>query len=117
HAAGGADAVKGCKLQANSLSLIAPFPLWRFLMSRAARTRCFIRPRRGAALVEFALTAPLLFFILFASLEFARANMLRNTVEMAAYEGARRGIVPGATAEDVRDAARFPLTTIFVRNA
>lgn len=86
-------------------------------MSRAARTRRFARSRRGAALVEFALTAPLLFFILFASLEFARANMLRNTVEMAAYEGARRGIVPGATAEDVRDAARFPLATIFVRNA
>jgi Flp pilus assembly protein TadG len=67
--------------------------------------------------VEFALTAPLLFFIMFASLEFARVNMLRNTVEMAAYEGARRGIVPGATAEEVRDAARFPLDTIFVHDA
>ena len=32
--------------------------------------------------------------------------MIRQTVENAVYEGCRRGIVPGATAEDVADATQ-----------
>ena len=52
--------------------------------------------RRGAVTVEFALTAPLLFMLLFASLELGHANMVFNVAEAAAYEGAREGIVPGA---------------------
>jgi Flp pilus assembly protein TadG len=63
------------------------------------------RCRRGTAAVEFAMTAPVLFLLLFGALEFSRANMLRHTIAEAAYEGARRGIVPGATADEVRGAA------------
>ena len=59
--------------------------------------------RRGALTVEFALVAPLTFLVFFASFEFSRMNMVRHTVDIAAYEGARRGIVPGATVQDVRD--------------
>ncbi|QDU88132.1 TadE-like protein [Pirellulimonas nuda] len=66
-------------------------------------------PRRGATVVEFALTAPLLFMFAFASIEFSRANMLVHTAKIAATEGARRGIVPGATAEDCRAAAQGEL--------
>ncbi|MCA9131863.1 MAG: pilus assembly protein [Planctomycetales bacterium] len=54
--------------------------------------------RRGSATVEMALTAPLLFLFFFGGIEFSRANMLRNVAENAALEGARAGILPGATA-------------------
>lgn len=61
--------------------------------------------RRGAVAVEFAITVPFLFLILFGSIEFSRANMLRQTVSEAAYEAARRGTVPGATADAVKATA------------
>lgn len=56
--------------------------------------------RRGALTVEFALTAPIFFLVVFAGIEFARIHMIQNAMENAAFEGARRGIVPGATASD-----------------
>ena len=63
------------------------------------------RRHRGATAVEFAITAPILFMIFFAALEYSRANMLKHTVNQAAYEGARCGIVPGASEDDVEAAA------------
>ncbi len=54
--------------------------------------------RRGAVTVEMAVAAPVLFLFVFAGVEFSRVNMIRNTIEYAAYEGARRGVLPGATA-------------------
>ena len=71
----------------------------------------------GALTVEFALTLPVLLMILFAAYELGRANMLRNTAEAAAYEGARRGIVPGSDADDVRDSVNFVLGTSGIRDA
>ncbi len=62
--------------------------------------------RRGAVTLEFAVVAPLLFMFLFAAFEFSRANMVRHTADIAAYEGARRGMVPGATVDDVRACVR-----------
>jgi Flp pilus assembly protein TadG len=73
--------------------------------------------RRGAVAVEFALTASLLFLILFASVEFMRVNTIVNTAENAAYEGARAGVVPGATSSQVQTAANAMLSAIGVRNA
>jgi Flp pilus assembly protein TadG len=61
--------------------------------------------RRGAATVEFALCLPLLFLIFFTGYELCRTNMIRHTADNAAYEGARRAIVPGATASDAEDTA------------
>lgn len=57
--------------------------------------------RRGATAVEFAVTCGLLFMFFFASIEFSRVTSYRHTVENALYEGARAGIMPGATNEDV----------------
>ena len=68
--------------------------------------------RSGAVVTEFAICAPLLFFFFFASLEFSRVNMIRQSVENAVYEGARRGIVPGATADDCRASAQAVLNSI-----
>jgi Flp pilus assembly protein TadG len=55
--------------------------------------------------------------LLFGTLEFSRANMLVHTITLAASEGARRGIVPGATAAECRSAAVAELTVIGVRGA
>ena len=62
--------------------------------------------RRGALTVEFALVVPVLFLFFFAQLEFSRANMIRNMITTACYEGARAGVVPGATADQVRATAQ-----------
>ena len=62
--------------------------------------RRLARRTSGSASVEMALTLPLVFSFSFAAVEFGRVNMIRNSMENAAYEGARQGIVPGATASD-----------------
>ena len=79
------------------------------------------RPRRstrsGAVVVEFAICVPVLLLVFFASLEFSRVNMIRQTVENAVYEGARRGIVPGATADNCRTTAQTVLNTVSINGA
>jgi Flp pilus assembly protein TadG len=70
-------------------------------------------PKRGTTVVEFAVTLPLVLLLFFGSIEFARVNMLRHSAAQAAYEGARRGIVPGASAADVRGAAQGILNSAF----
>jgi Flp pilus assembly protein TadG len=71
--------------------------------------------RRGALTVEFALTVPLVFLLLFGAIELLYVNMVRCSAEAAAYDGARRAVVPGATADDARAAAQFVLDTISIR--
>jgi Flp pilus assembly protein TadG len=73
--------------------------------------------RSGVAAVEFALTAPILFMFLFAALEFSRMNMIRETVNNAAYEAVRTCIVPGATNAEGVSAATGLLATIGVSGA
>jgi Flp pilus assembly protein TadG len=73
--------------------------------------------RRGVTAVEFALTAPILFMFVFASVEFSNANMFRNSAENAAYEGARRAIIPGATVADAETAAQVILNAIGTQSA
>jgi len=67
--------------------------------------------------VEFALVAPLAFFITFSAVEFARLNMLVNSMENAAYEAARRGIIPGATTANCRAEATAMLQAVGAVNA
>lgn len=73
--------------------------------------------RRGAVAVEMAMTSGLVFFFFFAALEFCRVAMMRHTVEHALYEGARQGIIPGATVAEVESKARSVLRTIGVGSA
>ena len=68
-------------------------------------------------MVEFALTASLLFMFFMASLDFARANLLRHTINNAAFEGARIGIIPGATAADCIAESNRLLAMGFVTSA
>jgi Flp pilus assembly protein TadG len=73
--------------------------------------------RRGVTLVEFALVSPALFLFIFACFEFAQASMIRNSVGNAAYEGARRIVVPGSTAAQGITAAQSVLANSGVTNS
>ncbi|QDU59769.1 TadE-like protein [Planctomycetes bacterium Pan216] len=54
------------------------------------RLRADKRERRGAAAVEFAVVAPLMFMLVFGLLEFGRYVMLAQIVVTSSREGARR---------------------------
>jgi Flp pilus assembly protein TadG len=73
--------------------------------------------RDGAVVVEMALCLPLLFFFFLTALEVSRVNMIRQTVENAVYEGSRRGVVPGATADDCRNVAQAVLDAVSTNDA
>ena len=73
--------------------------------------------RRGASLVEFAFTLPIILLIFFGFIELARANMIRNSAKNAAYMGARRAVIPGGTAAEAEQKARDVLGATGVRNA
>ena len=68
----------------------------------------------GALSVEFAMCVPVLFSLLFGCYELARANLMQHAAESAAYEGARVGIIPGATEDEIRAATEFVLTSVGV---
>jgi Flp pilus assembly protein TadG len=54
--------------------------------------------RRGTALVEFAVVAPLIFLLFLGGLELTALNFARQTAGNASYEAARKMIIPGGTA-------------------
>lgn len=58
--------------------------------------------RFGAVAVEFAICLPLLMLLVLGCVEIAGANMIKHATESAAYEGARVGILPGATQAGVQ---------------
>ena len=70
---------------------------------------------RGAVAVEFAICVPLLFTLLFGCYEMSRANLMKHAAESAAYEGARIGIIPGATEAEIREACDFVMTSVGVQ--
>jgi hypothetical protein len=79
------------------------------------RRRPFLR--RGAAAVEFALTAPIFFLFLLAAFEFGWLNVIRHTADNAAYEAARTAMVPGATTAEARNRADSLLKIVGARGA
>ncbi len=56
-----------------------------------ATMRGFRRQTRAAAMVEFAIVAPLLFILIFGIIDFGRAFFLLNNLTNAARDGARLG--------------------------
>ena len=69
-----------------------------------------VPPRGGAAVVEFAVCLPLVVLLVFAPIEVCEIIHERTGISVAAYEGARRALRPGATTADVEAAARDVLT-------
>lgn len=73
--------------------------------------------RTGAVAVEFAVTAGIALMFFFAAFEFTRVAMIRHTVDNAVYEGARTGIIPGASVSDVKAKANKILDTLGLSGA
>lgn len=73
--------------------------------------------KAGVTVVEFALIAPIVFALFFGAIEFSRVNMLRHSIETAAYDGCRAAIIPGATAQDAIDRANEILNAASATNA
>lgn len=73
--------------------------------------------RLGAFTIDFAICSGVFFTILLAGFEFARFMYTRHSVEQAAYESARVGIVPGKTVAEVTAKANQILNATGVRNA
>jgi len=73
--------------------------------------------RRGTAVVEFAIVAPVFFMLIITSFEFGRLNVIRHTADNAAYEAARHAIVPGATSAEAVDMANSLLRIVGTRGA
>lgn len=63
------------------------------------------------------MTAPLVFMLLLGALELGHANMVFHAAEAAAFEGARAGIVPGATSSEVTSATQNVLDISRIRDA
>lgn len=74
-----------------------------------------VSQRCGTTMVEFAIICPILFAFFFACIEFGRANHIKNAVPYAAYQGCRRAIVPGATANHAIQASQAVLTSALVK--
>jgi Flp pilus assembly protein TadG len=58
--------------------------------------------RRGAAVVEFAVVAPVFFLMILGMIEVARALMVQQIITNASREGARRAVLTGAQSSEVR---------------
>jgi hypothetical protein len=61
-----------------------------------------MQARRGAAVVEFALVVPVMLTLTFGLIEMGRISMVKEAVTQATREGARVGVRPTASLDDVR---------------
>ncbi len=59
------------------------------------------RKRAGAAVVELAITLPVLLTLILGSLEMCNSIRLRKDLTLAAYEGSMISVLPSATSADV----------------
>jgi len=79
------------------------------------------RPRRGAVIVEFALTVPFLFILIFGVIDFSRAYSQLNATNAALREGARlASVMKDPTAAGSQSAVRKKVqaaATIFGYNS
>lgn len=73
--------------------------------------------RRGAALVEFALVAPIFLAFVVGSVELGRALVVQEALTNASREGARVGTLDGATSSDVTNAADTYLSAVSISGA
>lgn len=62
-----------------------------------------IERRRGAAAVEFAVVAPVMFMVIMGMFELGRAMSIQQVLTNAAREGARESTLMGATVASVTD--------------
>lgn len=75
------------------------------------------RKNRGAATVEFAVCLPVIVILVLGSIEATTMIFLKQSLTVAAYEGARTAIVPDATSADVQQICEEILADRRVNNA
>lgn len=83
-------------------------------MRSSINRRSHGKRRKGTTLVEFALVAPIFFTLVFAGIEFSVIGTIRSTSHNAAYEAARKLVIPGAVAQDGIDEAKRILAIVGV---
>ena len=75
------------------------------------------RKRRGAAVVEFAVVVPVFFLLVFGMIEYGRLVMVQQVLTNACREGARVGVLDGATQTSVNTAVNNYLTSANITGA
>ncbi|MBN1851521.1 MAG: pilus assembly protein [Pirellulales bacterium] len=75
------------------------------------------RNRQGAAVVEFAIVAPVFFLLVFGMIEYGRMVMVQQVLTNASREGARRAVLDGVTDADVTTAVSDYLTNASISGA
>ncbi len=76
----------------------------------------FLKNRRGATAVEFALIMPFFLAMILGLVEFGRAMWIRNTMQYAVEEAARYGSVSGASSATVSTYAQTKLLAMEALN-
>jgi len=85
--------------------------------NRAARRKPAAQKRRGAAAVEFAIVAPVFLLLIFGLIEFGRLVMVQQVITNASREGARAGVLDGATTANVQSVVQDYLQTAAISGA
>ena len=78
--------------------------------------RCSGLIRRGAAAVETAIVLPVVVFVVFGSIEIANGVFMKQSLAIAAYEGAREASRPGGTQAQAKSRIREVLSNKGVDN-
>jgi Flp pilus assembly protein TadG len=74
------------------------------------------KQRAGATTVEFAIVVPIIFAMFLGTIEMTRLNFIRHSASNAAYEGARKAIVPGSSTSDASAEALRLMNAVGVGN-
>ncbi|MGB2715549.1 MAG: TadE/TadG family type IV pilus assembly protein [Vicinamibacterales bacterium] len=76
----------------------------------------FMKNQRGSALIETAITIPIVLLVSVAIFEFGRAYQTWQVLTNAAREGARVAVIQGMTDQRVQDTVRTYLTSGRITN-
>lgn len=76
-----------------------------------------VNNQRGAALIETAITIPIILLISVAIFEFGRAYQTWQVVTNASREGARIAVIAGTSDDDITNAVRSYMTNGALSNA
>lgn len=76
-----------------------------------------LKNRRGAAVVEFAIVAPVFILLVFGIIEFGRAIMVKQVLVNASREGARQAVLDGSTLTEAQGRIDVYLTAAAIDGA
>ena len=75
------------------------------------------KQRRGAAVVEFAIVAPIFFLFVFGMIEYGRMVMVQQVITNASREGSRSAVMDGATISEVTNSVNTFLQSSSITGA